>query len=143
MNNTEMSNNGQHNNPWQVDRPVPVPDRATRVASWVGWHFMELTGVTVPAVVAVAVTPWAWIVSSVVGAGWTVHGVRQAREQAAVKAGRDLPGADAAGRGSDVDEIADGPAAEPDTADTADTGDDVEDVAGTGGDAGREAGRLA
>jgi len=67
-----------------------LPDRATRVASWIGWHIGELTGVTVPAVVAVTATPWAWLVSGVVGAGWTVHEVRTAREQAAIKADRDL-----------------------------------------------------
>jgi hypothetical protein len=67
--------------------PVPgVPDRATRVASWIGWHLFEIAGVTVPAVFAVSVTPWAWLVSGVVGAGWTVHEVRvtQARRQGSV-----------------------------------------------------------
>ena len=68
-----------------------LPDRATRVASWIGWHIGELTGVTVPGVVALTVSPWAWLASGVVGAGWTVHEIRTAREQAAIKAGRDLP----------------------------------------------------
>ncbi len=71
--------------------PVPgVPDRATRVASWLGWHSPELLGVTVP-VLATGVTPWAWLVSGVVGAGWTVRAVKTARDNAEVRAGRDLP----------------------------------------------------
>lgn len=71
--------------------PVPgVPVRATRVASWVGWHLFEITGVTVPAVVAVSGTPWWWLVSGVVGAGWTANEAR-VRKQAAVRSGRDVP----------------------------------------------------
>lgn len=71
---------------WRTDLSVPYqPGRATRVASWIGWHFLELSGVTVPAVVAVSVTPWAWVVSGVVGAGWAVHGIRTMREQASLK----------------------------------------------------------
>jgi hypothetical protein len=68
-----------------------VPDRATRVVSWIGWHLFEIGGVTVPAVAAVVVSPWVWLVSGAVGAGWTVHAVRTGRAQAAIKAGRDLP----------------------------------------------------
>lgn len=78
----------------QVDAATPVPglpDRATRVMSWVGWHLFEIAGVTAPAVVAVTATPWAWAVSGVVGAGWTVHEVRRVRRNAAILAGRDLP----------------------------------------------------
>jgi len=77
---------------WQLDRsvpvpvPVPEPDRATRVASWIGWHVRELAGVTGPAVVAVAVTPWAWLVSGAVAAGWAVAAVRGAVEQAPLRA---------------------------------------------------------
>jgi hypothetical protein len=79
-----------------------VPDRATRVASWIGWHLFELTGVTVPAVMAVAVSPWAWLVSGAVGASWTVHDIRAARHQAAIKAGRDLPAVATAPAATDV-----------------------------------------
>lgn len=72
--------------------PVPgVPERATRVASWVGWHLFEITGMTVPAVVAVTVTPWWWLVSGVVGAGWTANEVRVMRKRAAIQAGRGVP----------------------------------------------------
>jgi uncharacterized membrane protein len=61
------------------------------VASWVGWHRFEITGVTVPAVVAFTMSPWWWLVSGVVGAGWTANEVRAARKRAAIQAGRDLP----------------------------------------------------
>jgi hypothetical protein len=70
-----------------VTRPVEpgaaVPERATRVASWVGWHLFEIAGVAVPAVLAVSVTAWWWLVSGVVGAGWVANEVRvtQARRQ--------------------------------------------------------------
>jgi hypothetical protein len=71
--------------------PVPgVPEQATRVASWIGWHLFEITGVTVPAVVALTVSPWWWLVSGVVGAGWTANEARM-RKQDAIQAGRDLP----------------------------------------------------
>jgi hypothetical protein len=68
-----------------------VPDRATRVASWIGWHLFEITGVTVPAVVALTVSPWWWLVSGVVGAGWRANEVRVAKKQAAIRAGQDRP----------------------------------------------------
>lgn len=66
-----------------------VPVRATRVASWIGWHLAEISGVTVPAVIAVVGTPWWWLVTGVVGAGWTAHGIRvtQARRGACVTNG--------------------------------------------------------
>lgn len=139
MSNAEMNNAEQYNSEqreilpaWRVDRsvPVPVPDRATRVASWVGWHLPELAGVTVPAVAAVAVSPWAWLVSGAVGAGWTVHTVRQARAQAAIQAGRDLPAtADTVpGKGSEVEEVPDGPAVDPDDMSTADADADGSSV---------------
>ncbi len=88
-----MSENGKELVMRRVEpgEPVPgVPDRATRVASWLGWHTPELLGVTVP-VLATGMTPWAWLVSGVVGAGWTVRAVKTARENAAIKAGRDVP----------------------------------------------------
>jgi hypothetical protein len=78
--------------------PVPVvPERATRVASWIGWHLFEITGVTVPAVLALTVSPWWWLVSGVVGAGWTANVVRvtQATEATRSLASRDeSPAAD-------------------------------------------------
>lgn len=97
-----------------VTRPagsaVPgVPERATRVASWLGWHLFEITGVTVPAVVAVSGTPWWWLVSGVVGAGWTANEVRM-RKQAAIRAGRDVPATvePSAGTGSEGASSVDG-----------------------------------
>jgi hypothetical protein len=67
-----------------------VPERATRMASWIGWHVFEIAGVTVPAVVALTVTPWWWLVSGVVGAGWTANEIRS-RKAAVIQAGRDVP----------------------------------------------------
>lgn len=80
----------------QDGRPVLVPGdptRATCVAGWITWHIPELAGVLVPAGAAVAVSPWAWVASGVVAAGWAIRAVRRALEQAAVRAGRDLPAA--------------------------------------------------
>jgi hypothetical protein len=77
-------------------------ERAGRLVSWIGWHIGELIGVTVPAVVALTVTPWASLVSGVVGAGWAVHETRMAR--AASRPGHDLPAVHpTARRESDVD----------------------------------------
>lgn len=76
------------------DRQVLVPGDPTPAqtgASWIVWHSRELAAVIVPAGLAVAVSPWLWLVSGPVAAVWTVCEVRQAREQAAIKAGRDLP----------------------------------------------------
>lgn len=76
------------------DRRVLVPGDPTRVddaVSWVGWHLPELAGVLAPAAFALVVTPWAWLVSGLVTAGWTAYEVRQAREQAAIRAGDDIP----------------------------------------------------
>lgn len=67
-----------------------APDRATRVASWIGWHLFEITGMTAPAVFAVSGTPWWWLVSGVVGAGWTANEVRT-RHRTAIRAGEDRP----------------------------------------------------
>lgn len=77
-----------------------LPDRAVRVASWVGWHLPEITGVTVPAVAAVTLTPWAWVASGLVAVGWTAHDLRAARRDAP-----DVPVtgvADSGGAGGDV-----------------------------------------
>jgi hypothetical protein len=108
-----------------------VPDRATRVASWVGWHFFELAGVTVPAAVGVAVTPWAWLVSGVVGAGWGVHEFRTMREQAAIKAGRDLPAVTTPPTTDNGTDDSTGADTDNDTADSAETPDAVSGVDGT------------
>ncbi|MGB3441962.1 MAG: hypothetical protein WBA97_24725 [Actinophytocola sp.] len=112
-NNSRVSASGRSFPAWWTDLsvPVPTPGRATRVASWIGWHLPELAGVTAPAVVAVAVSPWALLVSGVVGAGWRVHTVRSARELAALNAGHGAAAVTA--ESSDVDTTRDGPA--PDT----------------------------
>lgn len=53
--------------------------RADRVVSWIGWHLVELTGVGVPAVLAVTTHPvWA-VPAGLVAAGWVVHEVRRTR----------------------------------------------------------------
>lgn len=104
---------------WTKDRQLVLvpgdPTRAQIVVGWIVWHSRELAGVLVPAGIAVAVTSWAWLVSAAVTAGWTVFEVRQAREQAAIKAGRDLPAVvDDTPAGSDVDTtVADVEAATP------------------------------
>lgn len=69
-------------------------ERAGQLVCWIGWHIGELIGVTVPIVVALTVTPWASLVSGVVGAGWAVHEIRMAR--AVSKPGHDLPAVPAA-----------------------------------------------
>lgn len=55
------------------------------VTSWLGWHIGELAGVIVPGVVALTVTPWAAVVSVVVGASWAAHEARLARRQRAAR----------------------------------------------------------
>lgn len=86
------------------------PTRLGEAVSWAGWHMPELAGVLVPAGFAV-LTPWALLVAGLVAAGWAVFEVRLGREQAAIKAGRDLPVAevaptDVAVRESGVDQSA-------------------------------------
>lgn len=77
----------------RVDNPdMPgLPPRSARAAAWVGWHVAELAGVMVPAVFAVSVTPWAWLVSGVVGVAWVAHEVQRVRHNAAVQEGTDCP----------------------------------------------------
>ena len=69
------------------------PTRATAVAGWICWHVPELAGVLVPAGVAVAVSPWAWVVSAAVATGWAACALRRSRQQAAIRAGRDISAA--------------------------------------------------
>lgn len=64
-----------------------LPGCVDRVASWIGWHIGELAGVIVPGIVALFVTPWAAVLSGVVGACWVAHEVRLARRQAETSAG--------------------------------------------------------
>lgn len=139
-NSNKVSDSGQNMPTWRTDRsvPVPTPGRATRVASWIGWHLPELAGVTAPAVAAVAVSPWALLASGVVGAGWRVHTVRSARELAALNAGRDRSADEVAG--AEVIDIADGPAIDP--ADSDGTGD-VGTASVADGNGGRDARGLA
>jgi hypothetical protein len=110
---------------WRVDRsvPVPEPDQATRIASWFGWRVAELAGVAVPAGVAVAVTPWAWLVSGGVAAWWAVQGFRAAAEQRPLRAelAARRTAADDTPSGSEVDPVVspvdvtlDGPAPDAD-----------------------------
>jgi hypothetical protein len=61
-----------------------------KVVSWIGWHIGELVGVIVPGVVALRVTPWAAVVSGVVGVGWAVHEIRLVRQQTEAEAGTDV-----------------------------------------------------
>lgn len=68
-----------------------VPTRTDRVISWIGWHSPELTGVLTPAVLAITVTPWLWLLTAGVAAAWIVHEVLTSKAQAAVTAGRELP----------------------------------------------------
>lgn len=66
------------------------------VVSWIGWHIGELAGVIVPGVVALSVTPWAAVVSGIVGAGWAAHEIRLARQDAEIKAQPDVRALEAA-----------------------------------------------
>ncbi|GAB3472269.1 hypothetical protein GCM10027436_88650 [Actinophytocola sediminis] len=61
---------------------MDLPDQAVRVASWVGWHLFEITAVTGPALIAVTLTPWAWLVAGLTATGWTVHEIRTAHQRA-------------------------------------------------------------
>lgn len=104
----------------EYGRLVVVPGDPTHTAnavSWTVWHLPELTGVLAPAGIGAMVAPlasgvaWvapgtAWLVSGVVGALWAWRAVRQAREQNAIRTGRDLVAVDEAAApvaGSDVD----------------------------------------
>lgn len=68
----------------------------TEVATeWCVWHFGELTGVGLPAVLAATVNGWFGLVSGLIAAGWGAHEVRFRRAQQRFKAERPaLPAAE-------------------------------------------------
>jgi hypothetical protein len=51
------------------------------VVTWVGWHLGELTGIAVPAVLAVSVHPLWMVPAAVVAGSWAAHEVRLARHR--------------------------------------------------------------
>ena len=56
-----------------------------QAAGWVAWHAGELAAVTGPSLVAVAVTPWAWVATAATGGAWLLHEVRQNRSRRALQ----------------------------------------------------------
>ncbi|WP_216210587.1 hypothetical protein [Amycolatopsis aidingensis] len=60
--------------------------RTDRVVSWIGWHIGELVAVGLPLLLAVTVTVWAAALAVLAGAVWTVHEVRHALQQRALRA---------------------------------------------------------
>ncbi|WP_157360698.1 hypothetical protein [Amycolatopsis thermoflava] len=63
-----------------VTRPAaaPGPTRTTRVVAWVGYHLLELSGVAVPTVLAVFVSPWFAVAAVLAAVLWAVHELRPA-----------------------------------------------------------------
>lgn len=66
----------------RLERP---PSPGQRVAGWATWHAGELAAVAGPSLVAVAVTPWAWVATAASGGAWLLHEVRQARSRRALQ----------------------------------------------------------
>ena len=84
--------------------PLGLPDRAVRAAAWTGWHLFEITAVAAPAVVAVTVTPWAWLLSVLAATGWTAHELQTARRTSREPA-RLLPDSTSGPGGTDRGEV--------------------------------------
>jgi hypothetical protein len=59
--------------------PGTVSPSGRRVAAWMGWHVLELTGVSVPLALAVTTNGWWAVLAGAVGAGWAGHEVQLAR----------------------------------------------------------------
>jgi hypothetical protein len=61
--------------------------RTDQTVRWVVWHAGELTGVTVPLLLAEAFTAWFALISVTVAIGWAVHEIQLARRRRAVATG--------------------------------------------------------
>lgn len=59
--------------------------RTDRAVRWVVFHVAELAGLTVLALLAVAITAWFGLLAVVVGAWWVAHEVRDTRRQREIR----------------------------------------------------------
>ncbi|GGM83250.1 hypothetical protein GCM10012275_62360 [Longimycelium tulufanense] len=58
---------------------------ADRALAWVGWHAVELAGVTSPLVAAVVWNRWCAVLAVACGTGWVVHEIRGAQQRRALR----------------------------------------------------------
>ena len=63
--------------------PVPSVEQAESVAAWLRWHTAELAGVSVPLVLALAVSGWFVALVVPVAALWAINETRQIRTSGA------------------------------------------------------------
>lgn len=61
------------------------PAPASKALAWVGWHLVEITGVTVPGALAASVSGWFGVLAAAAGAGWVAHEVRLSRKHTAIR----------------------------------------------------------
>ncbi|HEX3778565.1 MAG TPA: hypothetical protein VHX38_02780 [Pseudonocardiaceae bacterium] len=71
--------------PTPPDTINPTQRDTNGVVEWVGYHLIELAGVTVPAVLGVTVSPVFTFVAILVAAWWALHEWRLARRRRAAR----------------------------------------------------------